>query len=109
MKMLRYTLMAMTAMAVADAAQAEWAAKDYSAEYNACLPSCDNNHANEHDRCVSYCKCVTDGMQALFADHEQMTRQVTRQKNNDRTASLQRMADSCNHKQWGSPAWKLKF
>ena len=94
---------------LAGAAQAEWAKKDYSAEYDACLPACDKNHPNEHEKCVGYCKCVTGGMQAQFADHEQMTRQVAQQKIKDRIASLQKMANSCNHKQWGSPAWKLRF
>ena len=106
MKTLRYMLLAII---VAGAAQAEWAKKDYSAEYGACLPPCDKNHPNEHDKCVSYCTCVTDGMQTQFADHDQMTRQVNQQKLRDPIARLQKIANSCNLKHWKSAAQRLKF
>lgn len=97
------------AVLLAGAAQAEWAQKDYSAEYDACLPPCDQNHPKEHDKCVSYCTCVTDRMQIQFSDHNQMTLQVIQQKKRDQIASLQKIANSCNLKQWGSAAHRLRF
>lgn len=90
-------------------AQAEWAKKDYSSEYDNCLPPCDKNNPKEHEMCVKYCGCVTDGMQGQFADHNQMTREVMLQKMPERIASLQKIANGCNHKYWGNPAQKLKF
>ena len=106
MMFVRYAL---PAILLAGAAQAEWAKKDYSAEYDACLPSCDKNHPNEHEKCVGYCTCITDRMQARFADHAQMRREVIQQKMRDQVASLQKIANSCNQKHWGSPAGRLKF
>jgi hypothetical protein len=99
----------MLAVLLTGAAQAEWAKKDYSAEYDACLPPCDQNHPKEHDKCLSYCTCVTDHMQTLFADHDRMTQQVIQQKTRDAIASLQKIANSCNLKHWGSAAHRLKF
>lgn len=94
---------------LAGAVQAEWAKKDYSAEYDACLPPCDQNHPKEHEKCVSYCTCVTDGMQAHFANHDQMTREVIQQKMRDRIASLQKIANACNLTCWGSASHRLEF
>ena len=106
MKIVHSTLLTLL---LAGAAQAEWTKKDYSTEYDSCLSSCDRNHPKEHDKCGSYCTCVTDGLQARFADRDQITRQVIQQKMPDRIASLQKIANSCNQKQWGSAAWKLRF
>lgn len=97
------------AMLLAGAARAEWAKKDYSAEYDACLPPCDQNHPKEHEKCAGYCSCVTDGMQAHFANHDQMTREVIQQKTRERISSLQKIANSCNLKHWRSAAHRLQF
>ncbi|WP_298256397.1 hypothetical protein [Bradyrhizobium sp.] len=106
MKIMRCVLLAVL---LAGAAQAEWAKKDYSAEYDVCLPPCDHNHPKEHDKCVSYCACVTDGMQTHFTNHDQMTREVVQRKIRDQIASLQKIANSCNLKHWGSAAHRLRF
>ena len=100
---------ALAAILLAGCAQAKWAKRDYSAEYDACLPSCEQNHPKEHDKCVSYCTCVTNAMQTQFSDHDQMTREVIRQRTHDQIASLQKIANSCNLKQWGSASHRLKF
>ena len=105
-KIVPYMLLAMV---LAGAVRAEWPKKDYAAEYDACLSPCSRNHPKEHDKCVSYCTCVTDGMQARFADHGRLTRQVIGQKMREEIASLQKIANSCNLKLWGSAAQRLKF
>ena len=94
---------------LAGPAQAGWAQKDYISEYDGCLPSCDKTNPQEHDRCVSYCRCVIDGMQAQFGDHDQLMREVTEQKLADRIARLQKLTNSCNQQLWRNPARKLKF
>lgn len=106
MKIMYSTLLAILLFG---AARAEWAKKDASAEYDNCLPRCDENNPKEHGKCVSYCECVTDGMQVQFADHDQLVRQVTDQKMPERVASLQKIANSCNQKIWKNPARRLKF
>ena len=104
---LKFMCFALLALFFAGAAQAEWAKQVYSAEYESCLPPCDRNSPKEHDKCVNYCTCVTDNMQAQFADHDQLTRQAFAEKRRERIATLQRIVNSCNHKSWGTPARKL--
>ena len=89
--------------------QAEWAKKDYASEYDQCTPACYKNNPKAHDKCDSYCRCVTDDMQTQFSDHDQMIRDVVQDKNADRIASLQKIASGCNQQIWGNPAKKLKF
>jgi hypothetical protein len=90
-------------------AHAEWAKKDYATEYDQCTPTCYKNNPKAHDKCDIYCRCVTDDMQAQFIDHDQLIRVVVQDKNADRIASLQKIANSCNQQIWGNPARKLKF
>ena len=104
MKLVCYTLLAML---LAGSAQAEWAKQVYSAEYESCLPPCDKNSPKEHDKCVSYCTCVTDSMQAQFADHDRLAREAFQKKMPERIARLQRIVNSCNHKFWRTAARKL--
>jgi hypothetical protein len=90
-------------------AHAEWTKKDYASEYDNCTPACYKNNPKAHDKCDRYCRCVTDDMQTQFSDHDQMMRDVVQDKNADRIASLQKIANSCNRQIWGNPAKKLKF
>ena len=106
MKIPHCVLMALLA---AYPAQAEWAQKDYASEYDACVPNCDKNNPREHEKCVSYCGCVTDQMQAQYLDHNQLVQDAVQQKLSGSIARLQRIADHCNHQTWGNPARKLKF
>jgi len=105
MKIVLYALLALLA---ANPVHAEWARQEYASEYESCLPSCDKNNPREHHQCVSYCRCVTDRMQAEFSSHQQLVREVTQQKLPERAARLQRLADHCNHEVWKSAARKLK-
>jgi hypothetical protein len=90
-------------------AHAEWAKKDYATEYDQCTPACYKNNPKEHDKCDIYCRCVRDDMQVRFTDHDQLIRDVVQDKNADRIASLQKIANSCNQQIWGNSAKKLKF
>lgn len=99
---------ALLAVFLLGSAQAEWTKKDYAREYDSCLPSCEKTNPREHDKCVAYCGCVTDGMQAQFSNHDRLTREAA-QKLSARIATLQRLADHCTHQVWGNPARKLKF
>ena len=106
MKRARYVLLAIL---LAGPAQAAWTQQDYAREYDGCLAGCDKTNPREHDTCVSYCRCVIDGTQAQFADHDQLMREMTEQKLADRIARLQKLANSCNQQLWRNPARKLKF
>ena len=97
------------AILLTGSAHAEWAPKDYASEYDGCLPRCDKNNPHDHDKCVAYCRCVTDGMQAQFADRDRLMREVIEQKMADRIARLQKLANGCNQRIWGNPARRLKF
>jgi len=94
---------------LASPAQAGWTQKDYAREYDRCLSGCDKNNPQEHDKCISYCGCAIDSTQAEFADHDQLTREVTEQKLADRIARLQKLTNSCNQRLWRNPARKLKL
>jgi hypothetical protein len=106
MKQVAYALL-MALLAVP--AHAEWAKKDYATEYDNCTPACYKNNPKAHDKCDSYCHCVTDGMQTQFSDHDQLMRDTVQQKMPDRIAALQRIANRCNQQIWGNPARKLKL
>ena len=88
---------------------AEWARKDYASEYENCVPPCQKNNPRDQDKCLGYCRCVTDDMQTQFADHDLLMREVLEQKLPDRIAGLQKIANTCNKQVWGNPARKLKF
>src|SRR5579871_5219776 len=98
----------LVAILLAGSAQAEWTKTDYAREYDNCLAACDKSNPREHDKCVSYCGCVTDGMEAQFSDRDRLTREAVQQKMPERIRSLQRLADHCNHQIWRNPARKLK-
>ena len=90
-------------------AHAEWAKKDYAAEYDQCTPACYKNNPKQHDKCDSYCHCITDDMQAQFSDHDQLIRNVAQEKLPTSIAALQKIANGCNRQIWGNPARKLKI
>jgi len=94
---------------LAGPAQAGWTQKDYASEYDGCLSGCDKNNPQEHEKCVKYCRCLTEGMQTQFPNHDELVRQPAHGKLPERVAGLQRLADHCNHQIWGNPARKLKF
>jgi hypothetical protein len=100
---------ALLALLLVIPAHAEWTQRDYASEYDGCLPACDKNNPREHDRCVSYCRCVTDGAQTRFSDHNQFVRDIIQRKLPDQVAPLQKIANRCNQQIWKNPARKLKF
>lgn len=100
---------ALSALLLALPAHAEWKQQDLNNEYESCLPSCDKNNPRDHDHCIRYCHCITDGLQAEFSGHDQLVRDTTQLKLPDRIARLQRLANHCNHEIWKTPARKLKF
>ena len=88
---------------------AEWAKQDYAREYDLCTPACYKNNPKQHDKCDSYCHCVTDDMQAQFSDHDRLMKDVVQERLPERIAGLQKIASRCNHQIWGNPARKLKI
>ena len=106
MKQLAYALLMVL---LVGPARAEWAQKDYATEYDQCTPACYKNNPKQHDKCDTYCHCVTDDMQTRFSDHDQLVHDVVQDQNPDRIAALQKIANGCNQQIWGNPAKKLKF
>lgn len=102
---MRYALLPIL---LTSSARAEWTKQDYASEFDGCLAGCDKNNRQEHEKCVNYCRCLADGMQAQFPSHDQLARDA-QQKLRERVAGLQRLADHCNHQIWGNPARRLKF
>jgi hypothetical protein len=90
-------------------ARAEWKQTDNAREYEACIPECEKNSPREHDRCVNYCRCVTDRMQTQFPDRDRFLREVVEQKLPAPTADLQKIVNRCNQQIWKNPARRLKF
>ena len=99
---------ALLMLALTVPAYAEWAKRDYDLEYDQCTPACYKNNPKEHDKCATYCHCVTDDLQRQFSDHA-LLQDVLEQKKPDRITGLQKIANSCNQRIWGNPARKLKF
>lgn len=106
---MRQVACALLTLLLAIPAHAEWAKKDYDLEYDQCTPACYRNNPKERAKCDIYCHCVTEDMQTRFSDHALLLRDVIAQKNPDRIASLQKIANSCNQQIWGTTAPKLKF
>jgi hypothetical protein len=82
-------------------AYAQWTPELYKSEYESCVPECDKNNPAAHDKCVSYCRCVTDSMQSTFPDHGRMLSDFEK-KVPASFAALQGMANACNHKSFGA-------
>jgi hypothetical protein len=100
----RYALLAVL---LATPAYADWAPDVYNAEYDACVPPCDNNNPASHDKCVSYCHCVMDSLQSQFPDHEQINSDYAN-KVPASMAAIQTIANTCNQKFFGAPAREVK-
>lgn len=97
------------ALSLAGPTHAGWAQKDYAHEFESCVAGCDKSNPREHEKCVSYCGCVTDEMQVQFSDYDQFVRDTFERKRPDRVASLQKAANRCNLQIWKNPARKLRF
>lgn len=106
---MKQVVYALLAFLLAIPVHAEWAKKDYTSEYEQCTPACYKNNPKTHDKCDSYCRCVTDERQALFPDHDQLVRDAAKQTPPNRIVALQKIANSCNQRIWGNSAKKLRL
>jgi hypothetical protein len=82
---------------------AGWAPRIYTVEYEACVPPCDHNNPTGHDKCVAYCHCVMDGLQAKFPDHAQLNSGYANKVEATLTA-MQTIANACNQRTFGGNA-----
>ena len=98
---------ALAAIFLCTPAFAQWAPQEYSAEYDACVPACDNNNPTSHDKCASYCHCVMDAMQSKFPDHAQINRDFSAKVPATMT-EVQGVANACNRKFFGGDARQVK-
>jgi 2-keto-4-pentenoate hydratase len=103
---MRYVLLAFL---LAAPGRAEWTKADMVREYEACLPACDITNPRDHDKCVSYCHCVTDAVEGRFSSHQQLIREVVEQKLREPLAALQKITNRCNRQIFGNPARKIRI
>jgi hypothetical protein len=96
----RYALLALL---LATPAYAQWEPQVYAAEYEACVPPCDTNNPSNHDKCVDYCHCVMDALQAKFPNHTQINSDYANKVEASMTA-IQTIANSCNQRTFGGNA-----
>jgi hypothetical protein len=111
MDLMRYLLLSLVPLSLllVRPVCAEWTKSDLTREYEACLSACDNANPRDHDKCVSYCRCVTEAVQARFSSHPQLIRDVVEQKLRDPVAALQKVTSRCNQHIFGNPARKLRI
>jgi hypothetical protein len=105
--MMTFTRYALAAIFFCTPALAQWAPQDKTAEYEACVPACDNNNPSAHDKCESYCHCVMDTMEQQFPDHAKINDDFQNKVPATMTA-VQNVANTCNRQFFGGDARKVQ-